>query len=51
MDGRMDGWNIFNVEQATEWAFAHSSEVNPKADPETIGLTILIFRKVASPSL
>ena len=36
----MDGWYVFNVGRATQWAFADGLEFNPKADQETIGLTI-----------
>ena len=43
--------NVFNVGQAKQWAFADGLGVNLKADPETIGLAILILRQVASPSL
>ena len=42
---------VFNVGRATQWAFANSLGVNPKADPETIGLAILILWQVARPSL
>ena len=41
----------FNVGRATHWAIADGLGVNPKADPETIGLAILILRQVARPSL
>ena len=37
----------FNVGQATQWDFADGLRVNPKADPETTGLAILILREVA----
>ena len=39
-------WEVFNVGRATEWAFADGVGVNPKADPETIGLAILINDKI-----
>ena len=42
---------MFNVERAKQWSFANGLEVNPKADPETNGLTILILKQVTSPSL
>ena len=42
---------MFNVEQAAQWAFAYYLEVNLKADPETIGLTVLILGQVVRPSL
>ena len=42
---------MFNVGRATDWAFADGLGVNPKADPETIGLAVLILRQVARPSL
>ena len=35
---------MFNVGRATHWAIADDLGVNPKADPETIGLAILIFK-------
>ena len=41
----------FNVGRATHWAIADGLGVNPKADPETIGLAILILGLVAKPSL
>ena len=41
----------FNVGQATQWDFADGLRVNPKADPETTGLAILILRQVARTSL
>ena len=41
---------MFNVKRVAQWAFADGLRVNPKADPETIGLTILILGQVASPS-
>ena len=44
-------WYVFNVGQATHWATADGLGVNPKADPETIGLAILILGQVARPSL
>ena len=47
MDGRMDGCQVYNVGRATQWAFADGLGVNPKADPETIVLEILILRQVA----
>ena len=47
----MDVWDRFNVGQATQWVFANGLEFNIWADPETIGLLILILRKVASLSL
>ena len=34
-----------------QWAFADGLGFNLKADPETVGLTILILRQVVSPSL
>ena len=42
---------MFNVGRAKQWAFADGLGVNQKADPETSGLTILILRQVARPSL
>ena len=45
------GCEVFNVRPATQWAFADGLGVNPKADPETIGLAILILGQVARPSL
>ena len=47
------GWGceVFNVGRATHWAFADGLGVNPKADPETIGLAILILRQVERTSL
>ena len=40
--------DVFNVGRATQWAFADSRlGVNPKADPETIGLSILTLKQVA----
>ena len=42
---------VFNVGRATHWAIADSLGVNPKADPETIGLAILILRQVVRASL
>ena len=47
----MDGCEGFNVGRTTHWAFADGLGVNPKADPETIGLAFLILRQVARPSL
>ena len=41
----------FNVGQATQWDFADGLRVNPKADPETTGLAILILRQTARQSL
>ena len=46
-----DGCEVFNVGRATHWAFSEGLGVNPKTDPETIGLAILILRQVARPSL
>ena len=46
-----DGCEVFNIGRATHWAFADGLEVNPKADPETTGLAILILGQVARPSL
>ena len=37
---------MFNVGRATHWAFADGLGVNPKADPETIGLANLILRQI-----
>ena len=42
---------VFNIGRATHWAIADGLGVNPKADPETIGLTILILKEVERPSL
>ena len=42
---------MFNVGRVTQWAFTDGLRINPKADPETIGLAILILREVARPSL
>ena len=42
---------LFNDGRVTHWAFADDLGINPKADPETIGLAILILRQVASPLL
>ena len=42
---------VFNVGRATHWTFADGLGVNPKADPETIGLAISILGQVARPSL
>ena len=42
---------MFNIGRATQWAFANGLGVNLKADPEIIGLAILILRQVAIPSL
>ena len=42
---------VFNVGRATHWAIADGLGVDPKADPETIGLAILILGQVARPSL
>ena len=42
---------MFNVGRATQWDFADGLGINSKADPETIGLTILILRQVPRPSL
>ena len=42
---------MFNVGLAIQWAFTDGLGVNPKADPETVGLAILILRQVARPSL
>ena len=39
----MDECEVFNVKQATHWAFVDGLGVNAKADPETIGLPILIL--------
>ena len=47
----MDGCEVFNVGRATHWDFADGLGVNQKADPETIGLAILILGQVARPSL
>ena len=41
----------FNVGRATHWAIADGLGVNPKADPETVGLAVLILRQVPKPSL
>ena len=43
------GWGceMFNIGRATQWAFADGLGVNSKADPETVGLAILILRQVA----
>ena len=41
---------MFNVGQAMQRAFTDRLGVNPKADPETIGLAILILGQVAKPS-
>ena len=41
------GWDACNVERATQWAFVDSLGVNPKVDPETTDLAILILRQVA----
>ena len=41
----MDRCEVFNVKRATQWAFAGGLGVNPKANPETIGLAILILRQ------
>ena len=43
----MDGCVVFNVERATQWAFADGLGVNQKA----IILAILILGRVARPSL
>ena len=43
--------DVFNVGRATQWAFSDGLGVKPKADPETIGLAILILGQVARPSL
>ena len=43
--------DTFKVGRATQWAFADGLGVKPKADPETVGLAILILRQVAQPSL
>ena len=51
LDAWMDGWDVFNVGRATQWAFADGLGVNPKADSETIGLAILTLRQVVGPSL
>ena len=48
MDGWMGGCEVFNVGQ---WAFVDGLGVNPKADPETIGLAVLILRQEARLSL
>ena len=42
--------DVFSVGRATQWPFGDGLGVNPKVDPETIGLTILILRQVARPS-
>ena len=42
---------MFNIGRATQWIFADGLGINPKADPETISLAILILRQVARPSL
>ena len=42
---------MFNVGRATQWLFADGLGVNPKADPEIIGLAVLILGQVASPTL
>ena len=36
-------FDMFNVGRATQWAFDDGLGVNPKTDPETIGLSILIL--------
>ena len=37
---------MFNVDKLrSEWAFADGLVVNPKTDPKTIGLSVLILRK------
>ena len=38
---------VFNVGRAAHWVFADGLGVNPKVDPETNGLAILILRQVA----
>ena len=43
----LDGWDVFNIWRDTQWAFADSLGVS-KADWETLGLTILILRQMAS---
>ena len=43
--------DMFNVGLAIQWAFTDGLGVNPKADPETVGLAILILRQVARLSL
>ena len=42
---------MFNVGRAMQWAFADGLKVNPKADPETFGLAILILTQVVSATL
>ena len=39
---------MLNVGWTTEWSFVDGLGFNPKADPETIALAILILRQVAS---
>ena len=47
----LDEWDEFNFEWSTQWSFADGLGFNPKADPEKIGLAILILRQVARSSL
>ena len=42
---------MFNVGRVTQRAFADGLGVKQKADPETVGLAILILRQVARQSL
>ena len=37
--------NVLNVGRATQWTFANGLGVKLKADPETVGLAILILRQ------
>ena len=46
-----DRCDLFNVGRAMQWYFSDDLGVNPKADPETLGLEILILRQVATQSL
>ena len=41
----------FKVGRDAQWTFGDGLGVNPKVDPETIGLANLILRQVAKPSL
>ena len=47
---RILGCEVFNVGRATQWSFADGLGVNLKADPQTVGLAILILRQGARPS-
>ena len=43
------GYDVLNIRRVMQWAFAYGLGVNPKVDPETIGLAILFLRQVPKP--